>query len=274
MIYSFEGLTFQILTVERSLHKKGRFPVEGRPFSSLSFCVDGRASLTVGEQILSVEKGDILFIPRDTAFLVDCMAGESVSVCFADCNYAVAEVFRPKSTTEASLLFLKMLSIWKDRHSVNGVKSAVYAILERTEAEQNAQAEPPVAGCFRYITEHFSDPSLDITEVCSRGFVSVSSLQRAFARQFEMSPMQYVIGLRMDKAFRLLSENRLSVKEISSLCGFSDEKYFSRAFKKHYGYPPSHLCNHIAYWGEFSDERHFSRMLMSQSMRHSDIDKN
>ena len=53
--------------------------------------------------------------------------------------------------------------------------------------------------------------------------------------------MQYTIKRRMGKAIRLLSKNRLSVKEIAGLCGFSDEKYFSRAFKRMYGYPPSKL---------------------------------
>jgi transcriptional regulator GlxA family with amidase domain len=49
----------------------------------------------------------------------------------------------------------------------------------------------------------------------------------------------------MNKALQLLVENRLSVKEISFLCGFSDEKYFSRAFREKYGYPPSQLRDHI-----------------------------
>ena len=35
------------------------------------------------------------------------------------------------------------------------------------------------------------------------------------------------------------------VKEISFACGFADEKYFSRAFKKRYGYPPSQLKNNM-----------------------------
>ena len=48
------------------------------------------------------------------------------------------------------------------------------------------------------------------------------------------------------KPLRLLSDDRLSVKEISLLCGFSDEKYFSRAFKREYGYSPSQLRDNVA----------------------------
>ena len=45
----------------------------------------------------------------------------------------------------------------------------------------------------------------------------------------------------MEKALELLSEGELSIKEIAFTCGYSDEKYFSRAFRKKYGCPPSHF---------------------------------
>ncbi|MBQ8040550.1 MAG: helix-turn-helix transcriptional regulator [Lachnospiraceae bacterium] len=60
-----------------------------------------------------------------------------------------------------------------------------------------------------------------------------------------MSPKQYLIQLRMNRALELLTKNEISVKEISFACGFTDEKYFSRAFKKRYGYPPSQLKNNM-----------------------------
>jgi AraC-like DNA-binding protein len=49
----------------------------------------------------------------------------------------------------------------------------------------------------------------------------------------------------MNRALSLLAQGTLSVGEISDACGFSDEKYFSRAFKKVYGYPPSHFKSNV-----------------------------
>lgn len=71
--------------------------------------------------------------------------------------------------------------------------------------------------------------------------MSVSSLQRAFNKYLRVSPEQYLIRLRMNHALNLLTMNELSVKEIAFACGFTDEKYFSRAFKKKYGYSPSQI---------------------------------
>ena len=93
--------------------------------------------------------------------------------------------------------------------------------------------------------EHFCDPSLDIAAICEQGFLSPSGLQRAFLQRFGISPKQYIIKLRMNKALQLLAENRLPVKAVALSCGFSDEKYFSRAFREKYGYPPSRLRDHI-----------------------------
>ena len=77
--------------------------------------------------------------------------------------------------------------------------------------------------------------------------MSASGLQRAFLQHFGSSPKQYVIKLRLHKALQLLVENKLSVKEVAFACGFSDEKYFSRAFKAKYGYPPSQLREHMLF---------------------------
>ena len=85
----------------------------------------------------------------------------------------------------------------------------------------------------------------DIEAACEAAFVTASTLQRGFAKHVGMSPKQYLTQLRMNRALELLADNELSVKEISLACGFVDEKYFSRAFKKKYGCSPSQMRKHI-----------------------------
>lgn len=246
MIYNFDGLSFQILTIDRFLHNEGTYSVKARPYAALSFRVSGKGDFTIGDKNLSVKPGDVLFIPANLPYEVEYSVSESIVIHLESCNYCEAEAFFVEDPYELSLLFLRLLEEWQERHSVNGAKSSVYGILEKIERDKMVSIEKTAfARCLQYIETNFGDPSLDIGAVCNEGFISVSSLQRAFLQHFGMSPMQYVIKLRMDKALGLLMKNRLSVKEISSLCGFSDEKYFSRAFKKRYGYPPSRLHDHI-----------------------------
>ncbi len=246
MLYNFDELSFQILTIDRFLHKEGIFHVKERPYAALSFRVKGTGSFKIGGKVLSTCPGDVLFIPADMPYEVEYSVSESIVANLQLCNYAEPELFRFKNQGEGSLLFLQLLSDWQAHRSANQAKSTVYAILEKIAHDQKISAEDTAfAACLQYIEEHFCEPSLDIAGVCERGFISPSSLQRAFLQRFGVSPKQYIIKLRMSKALQLLIENRLSVKEIAYLCGFSDDKYFSRAFREKYGYPPSQLRNRI-----------------------------
>ncbi|MCD8337171.1 MAG: helix-turn-helix transcriptional regulator [Lachnospiraceae bacterium] len=44
--------------------------------------------------------------------------------------------------------------------------------------------------------------------------------------------IEYLTRVRVEKAKELLEKPDLSIKAISSLCGYSDPNYFSRLFKK------------------------------------------
>lgn len=246
MIYNFDALSFQILTVDRFFHRKGFFEVKARPYAAFSFRLRGTGSFEIGDRRFVSNPGDVLFLPANTPYRVEYSVGESIVVHFASCNYFETEniCFDNRATVE--LRFQRLLEAWERRQSVNRAKSDIYDILEVIANDKITSIDDTAfATCVGYIETHFCDPALDVNAVCEVGFISASGLQRAFGKHFGVSPKQYLNKLRMNRALELLAENTLSVKEIAFACGFSDEKYFSRAFKKKYGYPPSRLRKHI-----------------------------
>ena len=247
MLYNFDELSFQILTVDRFFHKKGFFEIKARPYAALSYRVSGGGDFRMGGKSFRIEPGDILFIPANMPYEVEYSVSESIVANLNDCNYSEPEAFRFKNPTEGGIVFLELLRDWKDRGSVNRAKSNIYAILEMLDSEQKMTGEKTAfAAALQYIEEHFCEETLGVGEVCEACFISPSGLQRAFLQHFGISPKQYIIKLRMNRALKLLTESSYSVREIAALCGFADEKYFSRAFKEKYGYPPSKLRNYIA----------------------------
>jgi transcriptional regulator GlxA family with amidase domain len=56
-------------------------------------------------------------------------------------------------------------------------------------------------------------------------------------------PAKYLKSLRMQQAATLLTTTFLSVKEIVSRVGFTDESHFVRDFKRLYGLTPSEYRN-------------------------------
>ena len=67
--------------------------------------------------------------------------------------------------------------------------------------------------------------------------MSKASLIRMFKRELGLSPMEYIIRLRLDKAKQLLQVTR-SVKESCFASGFNDVNYFVRLFKNREGITP------------------------------------
>lgn len=246
MFYNCEGLSFQILTVDRFLHKAGTFDVPARTYAALSYRVAGRGVFETQGKHLCSRPGDILFIPANTPYTAEYSGGESIVVHFSDCNYHEAESLTPTGTESIGALFSHLLNEWNERRSVNRTKAAIYTLLARIEEDRTGPTEDPaLAACLAFMEEHFTDPELRMEDVCAAGFVSPSGLLRGFIKQFGISPKQYLIKLRMKRALELLMAGGLPVGEVSASCGFSDTKYFARTFKKHYGYPPSHLHRHI-----------------------------
>lgn len=82
-----------------------------------------------------------------------------------------------------------------------------------------------------YIDANFtSDISLDA--LAQRFFISKYYLTREFKRSYGETIFQHIISLRINYAKRLLRFTDKSVEEISELCGFNDQSYFSKQFKK------------------------------------------
>ena len=75
-----------------------------------------------------------------------------------------------------------------------------------------------------------SDIHLD--ELAQRFDISKYYLTREFKRAYGETIFQHIISLRINYAKRLLRFTDKSVEEIAALCGFKDQSYFSKQFKK------------------------------------------
>jgi AraC-like DNA-binding protein len=60
-----------------------------------------------------------------------------------------------------------------------------------------------------------------------------------FAKVFGMSPLEFIISKKLEKAQKELFFTNRPIKEIACRLGFSDEFYFSRLFKKYLGMAPT-----------------------------------
>ena len=89
-----------------------------------------------------------------------------------------------------------------------------------------------------YIYEHYTE-AVTLEDIANAAHISRSEAGRCFHTYMGCSPVDALIQYRLQTARRLLNEKTYTLQEISYACGFNSANYFSRKFKKAYGYAPS-----------------------------------
>ncbi len=80
---------------------------------------------------------------------------------------------------------------------------------------------------------------IDLGDLASMCGLSSSQFRRSFKSLLRMSPLQFILKVRIQAAANLLTGSRLNITEIAGRCGFSDPNYFSRQFAGQMGVTPS-----------------------------------
>jgi AraC-like DNA-binding protein len=78
-----------------------------------------------------------------------------------------------------------------------------------------------------------------LPEMARRLGVSYTWFRRLFAQHTGLSPHQYRLQLKIGRARRLLSDTKLTIKEVAFRSGFESEQYFCRLFKRKTALTPS-----------------------------------
>ena len=79
----------------------------------------------------------------------------------------------------------------------------------------------------------------NVDDLCMEMGMSRSSLYNKIKALTDRSPSDFVRQIRMTEAAALLKSKKYTVAEVSDMMGYSDPKYFTDIFKKHYGMTPS-----------------------------------
>lgn len=88
-----------------------------------------------------------------------------------------------------------------------------------------------------YIHKNYAN-TVTLEDIAKAANISRSEAGRCFRTYMGCSPIDALIQYRLQMAHRLLSERTQTLQQISYACGFNSVNYFSRQFKKRFGYAP------------------------------------
>lgn len=106
-------------------------------------------------------------------------------------------------------------------------------LLSNYKGNQNPHKESKTLS---FITEWIKaslDQELTLEIIAKKFNYNPAYLSRLFSKEINVTLMNYIKNARIERAKSLLGNLSISVEEVANLCGFHDEKYFMRCFKKH-----------------------------------------
>lgn len=175
-------------------------------------------------------------------------SAEFLENCYADGATRVGAIMR-KMATEVhddpyrawkveSSAYLRLAEAYVLDHR------ALVPLLKRVKAARTSTRKEILRGLERARNLMHDDLSeaLGIEQMAREAGMSVFHFFRAFRSVHATTPHQYRNKLRLEKAAGMLRANDAGVAEAALRCGFADASSFSKAFKKHFGVPPSALC--------------------------------
>ena len=95
------------------------------------------------------------------------------------------------------------------------------------------------------VSEEFAH-DLQLDDIARRIASSRRQLQRAFAEIGNTTFRDHLTGVRMSRAAELLSEDRLTVREVARRVGYRQPAQFAKAFRRHHGAAPSEFRARVA----------------------------
>ena len=213
--------------------------------------LDGKGSLNYDNQCRSLSAGDCFFIDCRTPHSYQSDAQQPWELLWVHFNGCTTEeyyklftaqlppVFHPASTVKFVSLLQELMRLNTETFAdtevlTSGVLmyllTALLTVNSITE-ENNSALQAKLKTVLAHIDANYT-ADIRLDELAKRFDISKYYLTREFKRAYGETIFQHIISLRINYAKRLLRFTDKSVEEIASLCGFNDQSYFSKQFKK------------------------------------------
>ena len=104
--------------------------------------------------------------------------------------------------------------------------------------KKGSDAQNEIERATHYFNEHYNE-QINIDDYAASRHMSTCWFIRSFRQIVKVTPMQYILSLRMANAQSLLESTEYNISEIAEAVGYDNPLYFSRLFHKHIGVSPS-----------------------------------
>lgn len=265
----FLALNYELLYIckskfENDWHSTAHF----HPFTEIFFITSGKGCFELDDKLVNVSEGDLIIINSNclhtekSSFLNEpleyvvlgidnlLLTYSNTSTLLENNNTKDLYIIMHYDNKNAILQYLDPLIKEIESKSINyeiACKSLLILLIifiSRSYSKHFTLKEEPQEKlnieCMKiknYIDSHYSE-NITLDFLADLTYMNKFHLVHSFTKQLGISPINYVITKRIDESKSLLKTTNYSIRDISSIVGFSNSSYFSQMFKKMTGESP------------------------------------
>ena len=219
----------------------------------------GQASVTVNENIFNLNAGKCVFIDSNDIHCIHSNETTTITVLKANRNhfeniFALKKLLHPVRDGELNIEHVlngigTELTVGGDNSEIMADSIAAQFFITILRSRETCRCENKKSGhpCTteiyteigRIIAEEYS--TITFEKATQYMHFSGPYFSKLFHSIFGMTFTRYLNTVKMAVAIEKLREGRLSITEISSLCGFNSIRNFNRVFRDFTGYSPKNL---------------------------------
>lgn len=261
----FELLYISKSKYENDWHSTSHF----HPFTEIFFIIHGNGLMEIDDTTISIKEGDLVIInPNCThtekssvninerleyiVFGINNLAlfnKKDSKVDISSCSSNLYKIMNFTHNKNIILYYLNML-VKEVENKEKNYELACKSILTlfMIYISRNAKSSLFITDnpeklnieCVKiknYIDSHYSE-NLNLDTLSNLSYVNKFHLVHLFSKQMGISPINYLISKRIEESKNLLCTTNYSIRDISTIVGFSNSSYFSQMFKKSTGLSP------------------------------------
>lgn len=232
----------QIKRPETIHSRQGRyFEMKNRPYYGISFCMSGQITYTMDEKEYISDPSHVIFLPKGKNYTLYGDRTGLFPVINFDCENFVCdtvEVLPLQNPKQCITDYERIKSMFLFKENKLKIFSLFYELLNNIFVQQLPQ-KSVLSPVIRYIENNISDPTITNSAIARQACISEVYLRSLFLKEFNTTPKQYILDIRLQKAKQLLATQSRSITSVSEECGFSSVYHFCRIFKQKIGITPS-----------------------------------
>ena len=233
-------------------------------FYMLNYTIEGEAKLVFNNATYDLKKGDLVLLHKyphfiltpqnqhnyDWKILFMHINGDDIKDMFNEIRQKDIVILHDFHMEKLSVPFEKIRDELTNyiEGQENRISGHIYTLLldiRDIAIKDEKDTCPPLKHILDYIRSNYLTP-ITLDDVAKQTYVSKSHINSLFIQHLGITPMQYVMSLRIKKAQEMLCTTNLTIKKIAVLCGFKDDRSMIYVFKTHCDITPQQLRSSVS----------------------------